>query len=503
VAPPESLSRVRVSLALGALGALAFLPALGNAPIGDTETLLARVATSSGWSFFAESYWGDASLGDGLYRPLALLWIAGTHALVGGSHAAQLALGLALHVAGIVALHRLLLRLLPAAIATGSALIAAVHPIAAEAVITVYGQADSLAAVLVVASLWLHVATVTGRNAARVAGPAALALAALLVKESAVIGPLLAWLIDAMQRRRWRPRGGTLAMGAVVAGGVALRFFALGAGALPGAIAVAGATTFGAHIQLVIISFGTALRLLTLPLGQTIYYGHLRDAVQSGAGVEWAWVIGFVAACGLLRERFARGAASFGVAWMVIALLPALSLIPLGFLAAERALYLPRDGWAIAVVAIAVRVLPRRAAFAAATLAAVTGVALSWNVARQWSTPVSLWRHTVESHQRSPKAHAALALALLDDALRAGPIPATDPRLDQMQALARRSLELNPGSDEGLYALGVVTDIRGRHEEARQLLDAAAKSNPRLVWPPGPPAPEDEPSHFDRAPLDP
>ena len=52
----------------------------------------------------------------------------------------------------------------------------------------------------------------------------------------------------------------------------------------------------------------------------------------------------------------------FGVGWMLIALLPVLSLIPIGFLAAERALYLPRIGWAIAVVALASAVLSQRAA---------------------------------------------------------------------------------------------------------------------------------------------
>jgi hypothetical protein len=497
--PPTPAPRPswRVSLLLGGLALAAFAPALAGEPIGDTPQLLARVRfdSLSAWlHVFAESYWGGLAPGSGGYRPLALLWLGGQRALFGGHHGAMLAMGLALHGACVVLTHRLLGRVLPDRVATGAALVAAVHPIGAEAATTVYGQVDVLAALLVTAALWLHVEARERRGGARALLPGAVALAALLVKESAVVTPLLAWLVDARLGlrgeaaggSRWRPGRGVLVLAGAVAAGVALRFVALGGEALPSTVAVSGAESPGARLQLVLVSFGTALRLLTVPWGQTIDYGHLRESVTGGAGLETAWVVGFVAFAGWLRGRGAGAAAEarFGVAWLAAALLPVISIVPIGFLAAERALYLPRVGWAVVVAALACeaaeRRLPgpalrRRALVACTALAALLGVSLSWRVAREWRTPVSLWRHTTLAHPRAPKAHAAYALALVAEARAKRELAPTDPVLAEARRLALRCLGLNPRSVEGHRALAVVSELQGRPEEAHRLREEAAR----------------------------
>jgi hypothetical protein len=401
---------------------------------------------------FAESYWGDLAPGTGLYRPLALLWIGAERALLGEHHAALLAVGVALHAACVVLVHRTLARLLPARIATGAALVAAVHPIAAEAAITVYGQIDVLATGLVIAALRMQIAA--QRDVRWIAPAAAAALAALLVKESAIVAPLLAWLVAA---RLGGTRGAVLAIGAAVATGVGLRFLALGDAALPGAITVSGADTLGGRATLVLVSVGTALRLLVFPAGQTLYYGHLRDPVASGALVESLFVIGFVALAGRLPRG---GAARFGAAWLAIALLPVASIVPIGFLAAERALYLPRIGYAVLVAALVCaafdRLSARRWLPAFGATVALLGVALSWRVAAHWHDPVSLWRSTVAAHPRSPKAHAAYAMALLADAK--GPaVPLAEARRH-----AERCRELNPASAECAAALAAVLERERR-----------------------------------------
>jgi hypothetical protein len=381
-----------------------------------------------------------------------------------------------------------------APVATGAALVAAVHPIGAEAAATVYGQVDSLAAVLATAALWLHAKGSERRGFGGPLLPAALALAALLAKESAVVTPLLAWLVDESLRRRdgrgarrRLPGRGVLWMAAAVAAGVALRFLALGGEALPGRVAVSGADSPGARLQLVLVSVGTALRLLTAPWGQTIDYGHLRDSVLGGAGSEAAWVLALLVLDRWLRGRAWAADARFGVAWLELSLLPVMSIVPIGFLAAERALYLPRIGWAVLAVAlvwegaerlVAEAARRRRALAAAAALAALVGVALSWRVALQWRTPVSLWRHTIAAHPHSPKAHAAYGLALLREALAERELAPGDPVLAEARRLAQRCLELNPDSQEGRWALAVVAELEKRPEEAERLREEAERLEP-------------------------
>jgi tetratricopeptide (TPR) repeat protein len=238
---------------------------------------------------------------------------------------------------------------------------------------------------------------------------------------------------------------------------------------------------------LVAVSLGTALRLLVVPWGQTIDYGRLRESVARGAPVEWAWLIGCFALVGWLRQGgVARADARFGLAWLGVAVLPVASLLPIGFLAAERALYLPRAGFAIAAAALANAAIrgaastpARRERLAAIALAGVAalGVAASGRVAAQWRTPLTLWSHSARAHPLSPKAHAALAVALLTEA---GSDARDGERIAAARREAERCLELNPDSGAGHYALGLVAEREGRPAEAARLFAEAARIEPSL-----------------------
>jgi hypothetical protein len=126
----------------------------------------------------------------GHYRPVALL-VLGAERLAFSDHAALYrTVGFALHAACSVLAWRVLERLGFGAAALSAALVFAVHPIHAEAVLTGYGQADLLAALAVLGGLERYVAFqrgAAGRTALWVAY--GLFLLGLGCKESAVVLP--------------------------------------------------------------------------------------------------------------------------------------------------------------------------------------------------------------------------------------------------------------------------------------------------------------------------
>ena len=450
--------------------------------------------SASAWlGVFAESYWGGFAPGSGGYRPLALIWLGAERALLGGSHAAMLAVGLALHGVGVVLAHRLLLRVLRAPVATGAALLAAVHPIGAEAAATVYGQVDTLAAVLG-AALWLPARSSGRHGGMAAAAPAALALAALLAKESAVVTPLLAWLVDARLRgegprggRQWLPGRGVLWMTAAVAAGLALRFLALGGEALPGRVAVSGAESPGARLQLVLVSLGTALRLdgavgaddrLQPPARERArrcgQRGSVGGRLRRDGGVAARASVGRGCA---LRRRLARALAAAG------------DLDP------SRSASSPPSARSTCR-GLAGRCSPRRSSGrvrsaslrsprggGAAPPSAPRSRRSSASGSRGASPPSGALpsrsrRHTLAAHPRSPKAHAAYGLALLREALAERELALGDPVLAEARRLALRCLELNPASQEGRWALAVVADLENRPEESERLREEAARLEP-------------------------
>jgi tetratricopeptide (TPR) repeat protein len=115
-------------------------------------------------------------------------------------------------------------------------------------------------------------------------------------------------------------------------------------------------------------------------------------------------------------------ATSFGLGWLVLALLPASNfVVPAGFIIAERTLLLPSVGAMIAVASavpwLQRRVADKRGLQAAATtalaLVLALGVARSYARNRVWRDDDSLWRQGVLDSPDSYLAHFRLGLHLL------------------------------------------------------------------------------------------
>jgi hypothetical protein len=314
-------------------------------------------------------------------------------------------------------------------------------------VIPVYGQLDLLAAVLVLAAI-------LGVRAGYTVPALAALGAAMLVKESALVGLALLWLIE---NPGWRVLGGAAG---VTAGAVSLRVAVLGGLALPGEATVIGP---GASVTLwaksVIISIGHAVRLCVWPTGQTVYYGHLRDSLIDFPSSELGWLAGGVLVAIGLWMTLPRREWLTAFGWLAICLLPIANLVPIGVLVAERALYLAVAG---------VVILAPRLPVAAVAALAVVSLGASWQVTNRWQSERALWESTVADHPSSPKAQALLGWALL-----------RDQEVEKAGAAFDRALALNPRSSDGRVGRVVVlwhqagcAAARGELEEARRLFPA-------------------------------
>jgi hypothetical protein len=444
-----------------------FLSALHNGLLGDDVLLLEERLheehAASLRQLLLDSYWGDLHR-SGLYRPLSLTFLAIQRSAFGLDPAPYHGVNLVLHALCAMLVFRLLARVLPAAGAFAGALVFAAHPIHAEAVGTIYGQQDLLAALF-----FLAATAAGGTRAYSALGPRTLVvgsfyLLSLLSKEQGILLPLLLPLLRRSARNP-APRlsASDLAMAVPLGLYLLLRFQVLGGEAVPtGEASVARGYPSWARVNLAIVTVGTYLRLLVLPWGQTTYYGHLRDSLFGFPMVELLAVFGAVLLFASLQLRVGRPVVQLACAFLAITLLPVANVVPIGVVVAERCLYLPVFAVCLLAGAGYAKAAPEtpRAAAAALCGAVLLGVLLSTRVAVRWSTPLAHWETTVRDHPRSATAHARLALLLLQEASRA-PGEWDAAALARAEAATERALSINDRLPEAWQASGSLALVRG------------------------------------------
>jgi tetratricopeptide (TPR) repeat protein len=168
-----------------------------------------------------------------------------------------------------------------------------------------------------------------------------------------------------------------------------------------------------------------------------------------------------------------------GWVWYLIALLPVLGIIQVGFQSmADRYAYLPGIGIYIAAVftiSAGVRKLPSRAATLLCSAAAILILgALSVLTIRQvgyWQNTRTLFSHAATAVSGNWMAHGILSGTLLDE----GDLP-------MAEAEARRALAIRSEYADGYVNLAAVL-MKGkeRNEEALNLLQKAVELNPKRV----------------------
>ena len=315
---------------------------------------------------FAAPYW-PPDLGGQMYRPLPLATYAADWAIAGGHPAWFHALNLLWHAGVAVAVTALMLRL-PSPDGRGgqgvrtagiiAGLLFAVHPVHVEAVANVIGRGELMAALGVCLAVYAAVVKDS-------IGWSALALAGgLLSKENAAVAPGLiawAWIVGLSRPLRPRMMAYVGSWFAIVAVYVALRATVLHPYERLHAIApVFLGESFLAGRLTAIAALWDVLRLLILPITLRVDYSPAERTIVHSL-LDGRFVLGFACLAlwaGLLvfAWRRERRVEAFGLGWIAIAFLPVANLLfSTGVLMAERTLYLPSVGVALALGAALAR----------------------------------------------------------------------------------------------------------------------------------------------------
>lgn len=440
------------------------------------------------WTEFARTYWPE---GDG-YRPLTLLAWRLQWAIGGGSPVAFHATNILLHVATAVAMLQLALLILPLGAAAVAAALFAVHPVHVEAIASIVGQSELFVALATVVSVALYV---RGRNRG---GPAVgqwaaivvLFIAACFFKEHAIVLPALlvaAEVTVVRDPRAVKSRVAGLRAPFLVLVAVALLYLWARSAAVIGGLAGFRPFIVFQALQLsaldrVLTMVGAAtewFRLLLWPARLATQYSPPDVEIAQGLSVSLIpGLLLLASAVGLtVAFRKRNPAVSFGLAWAMIALLPASNfLVPAGFLIAERTLLLPSVGAMIALGAAvpaierfaAARQIPRAALGAALALLVVLGLTRSVTRNRVWSSDDRLWRQGVLDTPESYLAHFRLGLHLF----------ATQRPVDGERHY-RRSIELFPYDPLVVYSFAEQLRVIGRCDAAMPLYGWLFETQPQ------------------------
>jgi protein O-mannosyl-transferase len=367
---------------------------------------------------FTLPYW-PPELGGKMYRPLVSLSFA--FDWITGSAAWYHAVNLLWHAGASVAVAVLARRWAGSTAGLLAGLLFAVHPVHVEAVANVVGRAELMAAAFTVLAVYAAVA----RD--RVWWSAVALALGLLSKENAAVAPGLivwAWLLGMGRPPRRRMAAYAASWVAIAALYGVARYAVVHQYAWSQALAQVFYRESPLTIRLTAVAaLADAARLLLFPLHLRADYSPAeRTAIHSP--LDTRLLIGLVVAIAwgaLLYRCWRRGRTieAFGLGWMALAYLPVANLLfPSGVYMAERTLYLPSVGLALAAAAALGKVpLHRwRTPVAAVLLLAAVRTVLRVPV---WRDDLTLTESILDDSPRSykgPAHYASIYLSRRDPA---------------------------------------------------------------------------------------
>jgi len=402
---------------VGLLG-LAYAPSLDGGFVYDDGRFVASnralVPIGNPLRFFTDPTTADPAGGHvGIWRPLRTLSFAVDRSLFGTAARWFRRVSLLWHGAAALALWALI------RVLTGSTLAAAagaalfgVHPVGVEAVAWISSRDSPMALLFLVLAVLLHRRPgVWALGGALLAG--ALAMAA---REVAVVLPFLLLAHELLGLGRGRPRWAHLAPFAALALlYVVARHAALGDA---GGQARAGERPVVTELATSAAALLHSAGRLAWPAGPGFDHqlppaGGFADPRALG-GV--AVLVGSVALAVGLRRRAPE--AAFGILWAIVTWLPASGVIPLNIATADRFLYVPAAGVALAVggglgrMAAALPGSAGRLAIGCASAGALALLLTTMGHAAAFRTNETLWSAVLARDPGNFRAHHGLGAAL-------------------------------------------------------------------------------------------
>ncbi len=469
-------------------------------------------------ALFGSSYWGQSGT-NALYRPLALATYAVNYAIHGLWTPGYTAVNVALHASVSLLVFGLVRGLGGSLLAAGIAgIVYAVHPVHTEAVTGMAGRPELLAALFFFLAMRFHRLTPGAGRRALVFRAAALAsfACALLSKESAITLLLVLPLMDALVPARdeaGQPKGpgarlvlDYLPLAAVAIAYLVVRHAVLGGVAIaedviapldnplvPVTTLPLGERLGATSGQGIMTAFAVILeytRLLVWPARLSPDYsynqiplvtGPLDGRFLAGAVIAAGWIAGIVAlwrrspiaACGL-----ALLAATFSIVSNFA--------VTIGTICAERLLYLPSAGAAIAAGVAATTVmgaLHARQRVVAVVIAAVVllGAARTWSRNQDWQNERTLWSSAIgvaPASARVQSEFARVVMAQADEEVQAGRTADAERHYAEAQTHFETALKIYPSYSPPMDGLATILASHQRYDEALVLYEKAVK-----VWP--------------------
>jgi len=446
---------------------------------------------------FDDPYWPRAT-GAGLYRPVTILSYAVDWTVSGGRPGWVHVMNALWHGLATVLLVTLLARWLPTLGAAAAGLVFAWHPVHVEAVASLVGRAELLAAVGILGAV---LAARRRQWAIAVLGAAL----AMFSKEHGVIAGVVIlldkWLHNSDEPRY--PSAFWISL-AIVTIGFLAAWLAVGwVGENDAAAVFYGRGTWGR----LAIALPAALRaaiLLIWPASLSVDYGP--QVLPDRVGISSAAVLGFVVIVGVatlaLRCRRRAPAISFAAGIAALSYLPTANLFfSSGVILAERNLYvaaiLPAAfvGWAAPWLAV------RRGPLPAVLAVAIVAIGCGWRSSARlpaWRDNRSQLLTLLADHPESYRAHGSAAAVLAGTGDTAGArreyqtadsLFSGDPYLDGARAifligigdtvaavpLVNRGKRLSAGKRMTLRAAFVLELARGHRIQAAAIADSASR----------------------------
>ena len=476
--------------------ALPYLPALRYSFAYDDDAQIVSDFSIRNWhnlsAYFVTPAWKmiDPSAANNYYRPLFYVWLQANYALFKLHPFAWHLTSLAVHLAVTLLLFFLLLRSFRQSwIAAAGALVFALHPVHIESVVWVSGVTDPLATLGVVGSLLLWLRSAESHRARRLAAALLCYLAALLVKEPAIVLPAIVFVYSLAGQGPGtatpEPATGRLRLAVnqsipflcVTAAYLALRIVVLKGlgGGTGGAPWISARDTFLTAPKLLVFY----LWHLVWPVKLSIFYAlPIVTSARSAAFVLSLAALGIIAVAGVILWRRRRTPnIPIAFTWLVLPILPVLkiSVFQVDDFLHDRYLYLPCVGLAILFCVLLQSLtsenVPARPSWKLALAVRVVVVLLGLATVFQetpWRDNVALFTYALE---RTPNNTIALNNLCVQYAAQG--------RYQEAHDLLVPVIRQRPDYWVGVYNFGYVNYRLGRLDVAEQYLRRAISINER------------------------
>jgi tetratricopeptide (TPR) repeat protein len=469
---PERVQRILPPLALVAAALAAHGNVLGNGFVWDDKFIVVENPDTRSLDRLPTVLLSPDEMKP-YYRPLTRASFLVDYSVFGLDSRAYHLVNLLLHIAAVLLLYLLGLKLFQApAPAFFAALLLAVHPIHCEAVAFVSARNNIFALCFSLLSMIFFIDATEKRSHARAALSAAAFSCAVMSKEPGfmVLALLGLWLfVPSLPGHDAGPRRWTLLLPhlAAVAAYFVLRSMALGApvaaeGVLP------GLWTRLAQDYYVLPRY---LLLALYPRALAPYH----EVPAHYATLPWLPFLwgAFAAAVALVVRRPSK-ASVVGLLWFAVNLAPLVGVVPIPSTSmAERFFYIPAAGLWLLAADLLRRASARVPWRALAALGAAAAVALGVRSSlrnRDWRDDLSLFSSAVEAEPGSLTAHFNYGNSLKDVGDLAG-----------AEAQWRAALAIAP-EDPGTHAqLGTLAAVRGDYASAEQHYRIALHGDPLLA----------------------